>query len=956
MNNARGSLWRKWDLHFHTPSSFDYQDKSVTNEEIIDVLIDNKIAAVAITDHHYIDVSRYHELRKISNGEVTLFPGIEVRTDYTGSENIHLIGIFPEISNISVIWGKLQALGLHPDEVKEKGDEKVFVRFLEFCEIVNQCNGIVTIHAGSKSSSVENITNSLHHKVALKHELLELYDIFEMGKATDIQEYRTKVLPYIRKSPPMIMCSDNHNIREYQLKENCWIKADPTFRGLLQTLREPDERVYVGEIPPAFKRIIEHPSKYIMTFKIDKTSSSTLDEVWFDSISIPLNPELVAIIGNKGNGKSALSDSIGLSGNSYNYNHFSFLNSSKFCKNRGGNKARCFKAHIVWLSRDKTQEVLLSDSPDENNIELVKYIPQKFFEKLCNEEDEEFQLELERVIFDLVEDKEGKESLDELIDYLSAPEYKEIERIKMRLREKNREISELEKLASGNERSLIKSRLEEKQRELKAIEEPKPVEKPKMDSPESKESLEKIEALQSEISRIQDIRKAKEEERKEYSSYEKIVSKVIRSVQSIKTDVDVSMKELQSELDSLELSDINATDIIKVSYDFDDLNKIDDEIKNALIELSADLNPEEDGSIAHDEMKKKEEMDALKENLDKKNKEFQEYLDKIEEVKRKREAIIGSEEKTGTIKYLERRLGYIDKELLNDIKSKYEKRLSLSEDIYKCKSTICEIKRSLFEPVTLLISENEDLNEDYPITLNVSFRMRNFDDVFLSMINQRVSGKYMGRDEGSRKLREIKDKCMINKKDMFLLFISEVINQLSSIDDKENNRDLHSQILGPPEELYDYVFSLDYLEPYYELKFDNKSLSELSPGERGYLLLVFYLFIDHEGEIPLIIDQPEENLDNQSVYELLVPCIKKVKKRRQVIIVTHNPNIAVVCDAEQIIYANIDKTNLNKVTYTMGSIENPVINQKIVEVLEGTLPAFDKRDIAYGISRNIAQQ
>ncbi len=60
----RGSEWRKWDLHFHTPSSFDYQNKSVTNDEIVDVLIAARTAAVAITDHHVIDVQRIVELQK----------------------------------------------------------------------------------------------------------------------------------------------------------------------------------------------------------------------------------------------------------------------------------------------------------------------------------------------------------------------------------------------------------------------------------------------------------------------------------------------------------------------------------------------------------------------------------------------------------------------------------------------------------------------------------------------------------------------------------------------------------------------------------------------------------------------------------------------------------------------------------------------------------------------------
>ena len=75
-------------------------------------------------------------------------------------------------------------------------------------------------------------------------------------------------------------------------------------------------------------------------------------------------------------------------------------------------------------------------------------------------------------------------------------------------------------------------------------------------------------------------------------------------------------------------------------------------------------------------------------------------------------------------------------------------------------------------------------------------------------------------------------------------------------------------------------------------------MKELSPGERGMVLLVFYLALSKDN-IPLITDQPEDNLDNQSVYKKLVPCINEAKNNRQVIIVTHNPNIAVACDAEQ---------------------------------------------------------
>jgi len=97
----------------------------------------------------------------------------------------------------------------------------------------------------------------------------------------------------------------------------------------------------------------------------------------------------------------------------------------------------------------------------------------------------------------------------------------------------------------------------------------------------------------------------------------------------------------------------------------------------------------------------------------------------------------------------------------------------------------------------------------------------------------------------------------------------------------------------------------------------------------------------------LIIDQPEDNLDNKSIYEILVRFLKKAKKKRQIIMVTHNPNLAVVADAEQIIHVSIDKKNGNDFSFSSGSIENPEINRCVVDILEGTMPAFDNRRLKY---------
>lgn len=97
----------------------------------------------------------------------------------------------------------------------------------------------------------------------------------------------------------------------------------------------------------------------------------------------------------------------------------------------------------------------------------------------------------------------------------------------------------------------------------------------------------------------------------------------------------------------------------------------------------------------------------------------------------------------------------------------------------------------------------------------------------------------------------------------------------------------------------------------------------------------------------MILDQPEENLDNETVVSLLVPVLTEAKKRRQIIMVTHNPNLAVVCDAEQVIFSSFDRKGLSTISYVSGSIENSNINSHVVNVLEGTKPVFENRRAKY---------
>lgn len=300
MKLNHGSNWIKVDLHLHTPSSFDYKNKSITNEEIIQGLKQKGIELVAITDHHFIDIDRVKELQTLGNKEgITVLPGIELRSELGGSESIHFIGIFPEHSNIQDIWIDIQSkCSIKKTDIEAKGDDKVYCDFEDTAQLFHELGGLVTIHAGNKTNTVENITNALSYKMAIKIDLLNNIDFYEVGSKKDQMDYYEKVYPHIDKKPPIILCSDNHNIREYELKDNCWLKANPCFEGLKQAIFEPYDRVAIQEAHPDCK----DDFKLIKAVRfIDSRASREFGDQW-----IGLNNNLNSIIGGKSAGKSLL--------------------------------------------------------------------------------------------------------------------------------------------------------------------------------------------------------------------------------------------------------------------------------------------------------------------------------------------------------------------------------------------------------------------------------------------------------------------------------------------------------------------------------------------------------------------------------------------------------------------------------------------------------------------------
>ena len=242
---------------------------------------------------------------------------------------------------------------------------------------------------------------------------------------------------------------------------------------------------------------------------------------------------------------------------------------------------------------------------------------------------------------------------------------------------------------------------------------------------------------------------------------------------------------------------------------------------------------------------------------------------------------------------------------------------------------ICKTNReNLFEPVQKLISDNRLIRDEYRLHFKAELHI-SVDDFYRDLFSyiKQISGDFRGEEESFVTIKEMLDSKDINTKTGVEAFITSLVEKINEISNGDSSLSMLLRKGKTLDQLYNFIFELSYITPRYTLMFQDAQIEQLSPGQRGALLLIFYLLVD-KGHCPIILDQPEENLDNETIYNLLVPVLDEAKLKRQILMVTHNPNLAVVCDAEQIIFCEFDRTNSFKINYFSGAIEDPKLMKR----------------------------
>ena len=395
--NYAGSQWAKWDLHIHSNAS----DGNETPQQIIEKAKEKGLSVIALTDHH--TVKNIDEIKKLGNeNNITVISGIEFRTEY-GSKSVHMIGLFPdEYNGIKLTQQALNDLILVPLNlsetiIKTKGkeedsaltDEQAFkkgmflvqVNFKEAAELVHKYGGLISVHAGNKANSIEemkhegrgasNVKDVVDSLGPVKNELLKYYiDICELGSLQD-----KNASFYISEfGKPAIVASDAHRIDEVG-KLYTWIKADKTFEGLRQIVYEPELRARIQENMP------DNKSDYQVIDAIKIVGEDFGEQV------IPFNQDLNVIIGGRSSGKSIL---LGCIAKLANYSGLVKLENEAYNK---------YIDDIIENMKLKWRD------DTEGLVHKVEYFPQSYINKLASTSKETIVL-IEKI---LKEDEKRRE-------------------------------------------------------------------------------------------------------------------------------------------------------------------------------------------------------------------------------------------------------------------------------------------------------------------------------------------------------------------------------------------------------------------------------------------------------------------------------------------------------------------------------------------------------------------
>jgi energy-coupling factor transporter ATP-binding protein EcfA2 len=729
------------------------------------------------------------------------------------------------------------------------------------------------------------------------------------GKPQDVEFMRKLGGP-----KPCVHGSDAHALKGLFKPEDdrfCWIKADPNFDGLRQILLEPADRVHIGPTPPMY-----HDEARV----IDSVVLMDTDG-WFDEEPIPLNTGLVSIIGQKGSGKSALAELTSYAAGSWEPTEGSFIG-------RAESYLLGMKVRLRWADGHETQVPIGGEAPNDHR---VRFLSQRFVEKLCADDQlgEDLVREIEAVIFAALDptDTLNASSFQELRDLRTETMVAEGEQLREEIGRLIRdEISCRTALAKIPDKERLRDKLKDEADGLTK----------QMPPPASAEEARTQASLQQSRTRLGEV----QSKIGAYKQQRQRLVDIRGRVQAMARDIERYRAELQPALTS---AAIPVEDQERFTPKFDDgwdrvLRRRDDELGAAITTLEGDpLNPAP-GTVR--------QLNAEIERLSKQESVDKARQDRVRTLQTRLAAIAVE-------------IGRLDVEIAQrsalkaELAASRDRRLASYTAYFANLAEEQKVLEALYQPVHDKLAGREH-EQDLKFSIRWEVDLADWLDRGSQLMDQRRTLPYGTMTALGAAARRILvpawtsgDSAKISE--AHEAFMSEFRGELPPSAYLRAGANL-GDLLG-------WLYDVEHIGLNYGLKYRGVDLEKLSPGTKGIVLLILYLGLDEQDTRPLIVDQPDENLDNESIFELLTTYFRSAKKRRQIVLITHNPNLVVNGDSEQVIVATaqIRDNGLPHIAYSASSLENSRVDgsgirQRACRILEGGTEAFRRREQRYALA------
>jgi hypothetical protein len=979
---SRGSEWHRWEPHIHAPGTvlnnqFGTADPWGAYLATLEGQTP-KIEAIAVTDYYVTDTYEEFLKHKATGrlpGVLLIFPNIELRLDVaakSGFVNIHLL-VSPEdpnhLSEVKRILKRLQFLAFNDRfdctreeliKLGKRADPKITddgaalrhgatqfkVNFDQLRKVVGESEwakkNILVAVAGGAGDGTSGVREAADATV--RQEIEKFAHIIFSGSPAQREFWigqRGVTIEDLRARydgcKPCLHGSDSHDQGSVgQPVDNrfSWIKGALEFETLRQACIDPEGRAYVGEQPPRSAM----PSQVISHVRIG-------DAEWATTPDIPLNPGLVAIIGARGSGKTALADVIAAGCDAITPAGWDAdENISPSFLVRARRLIGDARATLTWGGgATVTRSLDGSDANGDMSFPRARYLSQQFVEELCSAKGVSDGLvdEIERVILEShsQDDREWATDFAELRDQRAS----RFEQAREREAEAISDISD--RIATELEKeSLVASLAAQVGQKKKLI----------ADYTADQAKL-VVKGTEAQVARHTQLSEAAQKLRKKIQALGNqrrtfvALQDEVRSMRA--TGAPELLRQAQARHGNSGLNPKQWDEFLLIyKGDVDKslaayIECVDSEVRK----LNGTPPPPGDPSVAL--IPDDAEVSILPLAPVAAEMTRLEALFSADKVVRAQYAALTGRiaQESSALQALEVRLA--------DAQGAADRRKDLQAErddtygrVFEAIISEQNALAGLYAPLMARLAASSGTLKKLSVSVRRIADVQGWGSFAEEeLLDRRKTGPFYGRGslisaatEALKPAWEAGSAAEVQA--AMTTFMAKYLKDLLAHAPYAPAQ--QAEFRAWSKQFAHWIFGTDHITVRYEISYDGVDIRKLSPGTRGIVLLLLYLALDDSDDRPLIIDQPEENLDPKSVFDELVALFIAAKAKRQVIIVTHNANLVINTDADQIIVAEAGphpSGGLPPISYVAGGLEDATIRKAVCDILEGGEAALRER-------------